>query len=433
MTSALPETQPLVDAHARMRAADNAAPESLAQRQAEAMARFSKRGFPGPSEEDWRYTNLRPFRDAPLMAANATQLGAEPLPIEGWVWHADPATLSRPLATPSGVTALRLRDALAGDHPLAARLGANGRTSALIDLNDAFAVDAILLAIDDNTEVDEPLIIDWQLSADASELSSPRLLIHVGTNSKATLVERRVGRGGFSNSVSELALSDGASLQYVAVVRDEASSHSLSHVHAELARDAALDAFSLSLGGKLTRNDVDVALRAPGARVSLCGTFVAGAGQHIDNHTSVDHISELTHSVENYRGIIGRAGHGVFNGKVIVRENAQKITSAQSNDNLLLDDSAQIDTKPELQIYADDVRCSHGATVGRLDDQALFYLRSRGLDEQTAQRLLLDAFAHSTLTGLDPALVEVLGATLTDFLALQAKDAITNISHERTS
>jgi Fe-S cluster assembly protein SufD len=311
---------------------------------------------------------------------------------------------------------------------LARRLGANAETGALIDLNDAFAADAILLAIDDNAVVDEPLIIDWQLSDDASELSSPRLLIHLGVNSKATLVERRVGRGGFCNSVSELQLSAGANMQYIAVVRDEASSHSLSHVHAALARDASLDAFNLSLGGKITRNDVNVALREPGARVSLCGTFVSGAGQHIDNHTCVDHISELTHSIENYRGIIGRAGHGVFNGKVIVRENAQKITSAQSNDNLLLDDSAQIDTKPELQIYADDVRCSHGATVGRLDDQALFYLRSRGLDEQTAQRLLLDAFARSTLTGLDDALADILGSTLTDFLALQAKDAITNAS-----
>ncbi|MFK7886134.1 MAG: Fe-S cluster assembly protein SufD [Gammaproteobacteria bacterium] len=423
MAAALPETQPLLDAHARMRASDTAAPTSLAQRQSSAMERFAQSGFPGPREEDWRYTNLRAFRDAPLVAANASGAHETTLPFPAWLWQADPVQLAAPPTAPAGVTALRLRDALAANHPLCQQLGVSGANGALIDLNDAFAADAVLLSIDSNTELSEPLIIDWQLATDALGLSSPRLLMHMGVNSKATLVERRIGRGGFSNSLSELLLEDGARMQYISVARDNASSHGLTRVDAQLARDAALDSFNLSLGGTLTRNDMNVALNAPGARVSLCGTFVAGKGQHIDNHTSVDHVSELTHSVENYRGIIGRAGHGVFNGKVIVRENAQKITSAQSNDNLLLDDSAQIDTKPELQIYADDVRCSHGATVGRLDEQALFYLRSRGLDPQTAQRLLLDAFARSTLSGLEPAMADALGDTLTEFLASQVKES----------
>ncbi len=228
-----------------------------------------------------------------------------------------------------------------------------------------------------------------------------------------------------ANALTEIIAQDGAQVRYVDVSRQRKASHNVTRVDMRIERDARVDAYSLALGGTLTRNDVHARLVDTGASVSLRGTFVAGESELIDNHTTIDHLSPDTHSVENYRGIIARAGHGVFNGKVIVHPDAQRITSAQSNDNLLLDDSAEIDTKPELQIYADDVRCSHGATVGRIDDQAMFYMRSRGIDATTAQRMLLNAFAAHTLDGLDDLLRDALVATLTGYLTEHLTESLT--------
>jgi len=416
----------LQEAHAAMRAREPL-PAALAARQDTALTRFLAAGFPSLSDEDWRYTNLRPFKDAALVAANAGSHYADSIELGGWRIDADPARLELPAELPQGVTAISLRQAIERDHPLLARLGtvSPGAAGRMGDLNAAFAGDALLIGVADGARIDQPLIIDWQLSAESDALVSPRLLLVAGARSEVTLVERRVGRGSFCNAVTEVIAEDGAQVRYVEVSRERAQSHTVARIDIDVARDARFDAFSLALGGTLTRNDVHVRLAEPGASVALHGTFVAGPGSHIDNHTTIDHVSPDTHSVENYRGIIGRAGHGVFNGKVIVRKDAQRITSAQSNDNLLLDDSAEIDTKPELQIYADDVRCSHGATIGRLDEQALFYLRSRGLDPSTAQRLLLDAFAAATLGALAPNLREVLVATLTAFLSDQLSENLT--------
>ncbi|MFK8017231.1 MAG: Fe-S cluster assembly protein SufD [Gammaproteobacteria bacterium] len=394
---------------------------SHAVRQDDALARFEAADFPSLSHEDWRYTNLRPFKDAPLVPANQSTHAEETIGLAGWRLNVDPTRVVVPAGAPDGVTAISLREAIDSNHPLAAALGTAhvDEDIALRDLNDAFAADALLINIADNADIDTPILIDWQLAAGEHALSSPRLLITAGRNSRATIIERRVGRGGYSNAVSEVVVNDGANLRYVDVSRESAPSHLLARLDALVARDAQFDAFSLALGGTLTRNDLHVRLNAPGAGTSLCGSFVAGAGNHIDNHTVIDHVSERTTSNENYRGIIGRAGHGVFNGKVIVRKDAQRINSAMNNDNLLLDDSAEIDTKPELQIYADDVRCSHGATIGRLDEQALFYLRSRGLNTQTAKRLLLDAFAAEALVGVGGDLRDALVHSLTGFLSEQ--------------
>jgi Fe-S cluster assembly protein SufD len=166
---------------------------------------------------------------------------------------------------------------------------------------------------------------------------------------------------------------------------------------ANLAARAQLSVGYADLGGRLVRNDVDVKLSEPGARTEIFGVFLAAAGQHVDEHTRVDHLAPETHSDELFRGVIGSRGRGVFNGKVVVHRNAQRIEAHQSNDNLLLGDNAEIDTKPELEIYADDVKCSHGTTVGELDTEQLFYLRSRGIDETAARELLIGAFAASVL------------------------------------
>jgi Fe-S cluster assembly protein SufD len=166
---------------------------------------------------------------------------------------------------------------------------------------------------------------------------------------------------------------------------------------AELAADAELRVGYVDLGGRLVRNDIDIVLRERGARVELFGLFVAGAGQHLDNHTTIVHTAPETRSDEAFRGIIGERGRGVFNGKVVVHPGAHGIDARQSNDNLLLSDQAEIDTKPELEIYSDDVKCAHGSTVGELDAEHLFYLRSRGVDEAQAREILTVAFAATVL------------------------------------
>ena len=154
-----------------------------------------------------------------------------------------------------------------------------------------------------------------------------------------------------------------------------------------MADDAKIELGYIDLGGKLVRNDVQVNLAKPGAHCDLFGVFMAGEGQHVDNHIRVDHTAPRTISRETFRGIIGDRGRGVFNGKVVVHKDAQQIDATQSSDNLLLSDRGEINTKPELEIYADDVKCSHGATVGQLDEDQLFYMRSRGVDEATARGL----------------------------------------------
>ncbi len=420
-------TDHLLAAHAAMREADSGAPEGLVARQLDALDRFSAAGYPTPRHEDWRYTNLRAFRDARLGPAAANDAAPKPLPeaLAEVVLALDPASLHiDATALPDGVRALTLRDALAADAPELAQFGAvaDQDASAMVHLNDAFAADALLLCVDANTNVGPALCVDWRLSPQTDGLASPRLLVHVGRNASLTLVERREGQGAFTNAVTELVLSDGAALHYVDINAQSAPSQSVALVTANVGRDARLAAYSLTLGGQLNRIDTNVTLAEPGASVTLGGTFLAASGEHVDHHTAIHHVAGHTHSVEDYRGIIGRAGRGVFNGKVIVGVDAQKITSAQSNDNLLLTDSARIDTKPELQIYADDVACSHGATVGRLDEQALFYLRSRGLDERTARRVLMDAFGRKPLAVAPAAMREALGHLLNDALVRLSED-----------
>ena len=389
--------------HATLRSA-RAVPAWLAQRQDEALDAFLARGFPSLKDEDWRYTNLRTLREVPLTLPAAGR-AAEPHPALrdcGFAIDITPGVPVKIAGTPpAGLHIQTLAAALDGDQRerIQAIFGdmAGRRGGAFGHLNEAFAADTLVVTVQPDAQVGTPLLINWLCAAQDDALSSPRLLLVAGRNSKVCVVEQRVVAGGVCNGVSELHLAAGARVDYVDLKLDAAQSQHIGSVYAHLHNDADLRATSIAPGGTLLRNDMVVELAARGAQVTLHGVFIAAEGEHVDNHTAIEHLAADTHSSEDYRGIIGKMGHGVFNGKVVVHEDAQRITSAQSNDNLLLDDSAEIDTKPELQIYADDVRCSHGATVGRLDETALFYLRSRGLDETAARRVLLDGFAAHAL------------------------------------
>ncbi|MCC5863440.1 MAG: Fe-S cluster assembly protein SufD, partial [Gammaproteobacteria bacterium] len=251
--------------------------------------------------------------------------------------------------------------------------------------------------------------------AEALQLVQPRVLIEAAEAASVTVIEHHCGEGEAAviNAVTEIVAQPGSRVTHYRI-QEHADSHAqVAGLNARLDRDAALVCHNIDLGGALVRNDVHVRLIAPGADVELNGLYFTRGTSHVDNHTRIDHLAPRTTSREDYRGVLDGRSRAVFNGKVLVAEDAQKIEAHQSNNNLLLSRECEVDTKPELEIYADDVKCSHGATVGQLDATALFYLRSRGLDEDTARGLLTFAFAEEVIARLGIApLAERLSGTV---------------------
>jgi Fe-S cluster assembly protein SufD len=397
---------------------------SLPRREA-ARAEFAAAGLPTPRREAWRYTDLKSLAQRPLELvprvpdAAAVRAAERALELQGLSPGAPrlvfvdghPVAALGTLEPKPGVevadlaTRWRLDPKIAtGDHPLAA-------------LNTAYTQTGAWLRVAEGVRVAEPVHIVFVASGAADLAPQPRLALELGRGAELTVVQHFLDAGepnGWINSVTEIEQAPGSRLTFYRLQQ-----HGAAHAHtallaAELAAGATASIGFVDLGGRLVRNDVDVKLREAGAAVELFGVFVAAEGQHVDDHTRIDHLAPETKSDEVFRGLIGRRGRGVFNGKVVVHRGAQRIDARQSNDNLLLSDQAEIDTKPELEIYADDVKCSHGSTVGELDSEHLFYLRSRGIDEANARELLTVAFAAAVLERITPpALREQIAARVT--------------------
>jgi Fe-S cluster assembly protein SufD len=241
------------------------------------------------------------------------------------------------------------------------------------------------------------------MSADAAgksacaTVSHPRTLILVGEGAQCTIVETYKGTGTyFTNAVTEIVVGDRAVVDHYKVQQESIDAFHIATLQATLGRSAAFTSHSISLGGALVRNDVNATL-AEGSDATLNGLYIVNGTQHVDNHTMIDHTMPHGTSHELYKGILDGKAHAVFNGRIIVRKDAQKTDSKQTNKNLVLSDDAVVDTKPELQIFADDVRCTHGATIGQLDAEALFYLQSRGIGKSQARSLLTYAFAQDVV------------------------------------
>ena len=249
--------------------------------------------------------------------------------------------------------------------------------------------------------MDKPLSLVFVAAKQAQSAAiHTRNLIVMGKQSQATIIEHYLGLDDaryLSNTVTEVITNDSARLTHYKLQQESLQGFHVGYLSARQERDSRIESHSISLGGDIVRNDIDVELSAPGAHLSLNGLYMAGGNQHIDNHTLVHHAKPHTGSEENYRGVLNDRARGVFNGKVVVHKQAQKTVAQQANANLLLSDDAEIDTKPELEIYADDVKCSHGATIGRLDESMLFYLRARAIEEDTARSLLTFAFADEVI------------------------------------
>lgn len=380
----------------------------------DAMARFMVTGFPHPKLEDWKYTNLAPAvelsnawlrdpglpQDVPAIDAGLRQsiLAATASIDAHWLVIAngaiDGATLGQ-LSTGEVEGLEAWSSAQRGDTP-EVFVG-----EPMSRFNAALLRDVLHVRIAAGTVVDKPvgvLVIDDAGSEPG--VSQTRAVIDLGDNARAQFIELHVSTGGnghFANGVIELVLASGAQADYVRLQERGAGHFQVNRLTARLARDALLNHAAFDLGGELVRNDIDVDIAEPGASVSLQGLYLAHGRQHIDNHTRIDHRVGPAKSVEEYRGILNDRARCVWNGKAIVHAGADGTDAQQTNRNLLLSAKAEIDTKPELEIYADDVKCSHGATVGQLDPNALFYLQTRGLDRTEAARALTRAFAAAVV------------------------------------
>jgi Fe-S cluster assembly protein SufD len=405
----------------RYRAAFDArwsAADPLVELRRAALERFVAAGFPAQRQEDWKYTNLRRLEArsfAPATSAAIAIGGHE----QQWIGKAGlrvvlvnghwMPTLSSSEAQLPGMTLLTLKQWSEHDPAAAAKFIAQtspANPSALEDLNLAFFEDGVVLDVAAGATPDQPIYIVHQWTDGAAQLmSNPRVVVRAGANSRCVVIEHFVGTNAgenFTNAVCEIDIAAGASVEHYRIQQESLRSFHIGHVDVRLQQDSRYASHDIALGASLARVNLSTILQGPGAHVALNGLIAPLGTQHLDAHTSIDHAAPHTTSDENYRGIAGERGRGVFNGKVIVRPDAQKTDARQSSRNLLLTAGAEIDTKPELEIYADDVKCSHGATTGQLDATALFYLRSRGLDEAAARALLIRAFAETIVTSIGP-------------------------------
>ncbi len=377
-----------------------------------ALAAFSQSEFPDQRQEDWKYTNLAPAAKLSNAWLRECSAASSPQPISALLQEQIDQTVAkvpaRWVVIANGIVAAKSLRYLAAHEPagLAVRSAAESAhlpgvvtEDVMSRFNAALMRDVLHIKVAANQAIDEPigiLIVDD--ASDETSVTQSRIVIELEENSRASFIELHLTAGDneqFANGVCNMRLARGAKACYVRLQERGLQQYQVNRLTAQLERDSELKHAAFDLGGALIRNDIDIAIREPGACVELLGLYLASGRQHIDNHTRVDHCVGPATSREEYRGILNDRARCVFNGKAIVHAGADGTDAQQSNHNLLLSDRAEINTKPELEIYADDVKCSHGATVGQLDAKALFYLRSRGLDESEAARALTRAFAET--------------------------------------
>jgi Fe-S cluster assembly protein SufD len=361
--------------------------------------KFVELGFPTTHDEEWRFTNVAPIARGKFVAAAPDAPGDVDL-LAPWtagnrLVFVNGALLGETLSLPKGVHVGNL-DADAGEY-----LG----RYALIDenpfvaLNTAFLDQGAFVRVARGTIVEQPIHIVYVTlgkSGDAPHVH-PRSLIVVGPEAQCTIVETYVGAGSyFTNAVTEVIASDSAVVDHYKVTVEAPGAYHIATLQTSLGRSTNFSSHSISLGGALIRNNAGATL-SEGSEATLNGLYIVNGTQHVDNHTAIDHAKPHANSHELYKGILDGRASAVFNGRILVRKDAQKTDSKQTNKNLVLSDEAVIDTKPELQIFADDVRCTHGATIGQLDAESMFYLRSRGISKADARSLLTYAFAQDII------------------------------------
>ena len=387
----------------------------LSELRTRGFSRFSAAGFPTTALESWRFTNVNPLTRRQFVVAGPTSL--DPAMISQFelenfkgpklvcVNGCYSPELSNIGALPAGVELRSLADTLADDpelvkSQLAKLANFDDPSSSFTALNTAFLQDGFVVRILDDTILEEPIHLLFVGTGDGDAMSHPRTLVVAGSNSQVRLVESYVGvadGASLTNAVTEVFVGDGAVVDHYKLLRESVEAFHVGSMHLRLGRSSTFSSHAITLGGAIARNEVIAELQGEGGECTLNGLYLANANRLVDNHTTIHHAKPHCDSHELYKGILDGQARAVFNGKIIVAIDAQKTDAKQSNKTLLLSEDAQINTKPELEIFADDVRCTHGATIGQLDAEALFYLRSRGLNLEQSRDVLIHAFASDLL------------------------------------
>ena len=401
--------------------------------------RFTSLGFPTTKNEDWHYTSVSSIADEEFTLltartddAQAGQLDPyyfrkEKWPTAVYVNGRFSPQLSSLTNLPKGVRLEVLADSWKTSKTLADQVGHVASTDnyAFTALNTAFMYDGALIEIAKDADIPGAIHLLYVTDATAAKgQMHPRTLIIAGKNSKATVVESYVSLSNaryFTNAVTEVSVADGANLNHYKIQREGMRAFHVGTIEVRQARDSHYQSFSFAIGAELSRTNVYTTLDGANCGATLNGLYMIGGAQHCDHQTQIIHAQPNCFSRELYKGILDGRSHGVFNGKVYVHPIAQKTDGKQTNKTLLLSDQAKADTKPQLEIFADDVKCTHGATIGQIDQQALFYMKSRGVNSETATKLLTYAFAADVLETiqLEPLKHELERLTLERFTAAE--------------
>jgi len=386
-----------------------------------AISIFAETGFPTSHNEEWKYTNVQPIAETVFTPVYEYEKGLlnkdslEKFAFSGFDCHKlvfvnghFAEDLSDSIEISEKFKVINLSKAAISDEKGIKRL-LSENTEISMDafeaLNMAFMQDGAFIYFGEDFVASKPIVLLF-ISAGKNEekLIQARNLIYAEKNSKATIIEAyqsQKAKNYFLNAVTDVILNENANIEHVKIQNETDSAFHFSSLNTSQETGSRLNSFNLNLGGKLVRSNISCALNGEGCDCTLNGIYIGNQTQHIDNHTVIEHKKPHCTSSELYKGIMNDQARGIFNGKIHVYPDAQKTNSMQSNSGLLLSETASIDTKPQLEIYADDVRCTHGATIGQLDDNALFYLQSRGIGVDKAKEMLITAFAGEVVEKLE--------------------------------
>ncbi|HEY4307169.1 MAG TPA: Fe-S cluster assembly protein SufD [Gemmatimonadaceae bacterium] len=394
------------------------APSALQSLRRAAFERFAAMGFPTTKNEDWHFTSVAPIaeQEFTLLASASGEVHRDAIApfllgtsghVMTFVNGRFDASLSDLSALPKGVTLVDLATAWTSQPTLAARVGKQTgyQNAAFTALNTAFMNDGAVLEIAKDVVVDRPIHLLFVTDATAAKgMMHPRNLIVVGRNAKATVIESYVSLSDamyLTNHVTEISIADGATLQHYKMQREATRAFHVGTVEVAQAKDSHYVSFALTLGGRLSRSNIYTTLDGEGSGATLNGLVMLGEEQLADVQTQIIHAQPNCYSRELYKNVLDDSSHGVFNGKVYVHPVAQKTDGKQTNKTLLLSEDAHMDSKPQLEIFADDVKCTHGATIGQIDEMALFYLKSRGISSALSTQLLTYAFAAEVIETIE--------------------------------
>jgi len=390
----------------------------------EAIVKFAELEFPDLHQEDWRFTDISPilkhkfvYPDKEILPSKgdlskfmfAGMKSHTIVFVNGFYSHELSVLLPLPGGTIVGSLAsfISCSDVNIGKRMPGTKNSSDSAAPSYGDiftaLNTAFAVDGAYINIPENIIVDKPIHIVFVSHGKENAISQPRNLVITGRNSQATIFEHYVGIGDgvhFTNAVTEVYLGENSNVEAIKIQSENMNSFHIATTEVLLESNSNFESQAVSLGANIYRHNLNVILRGDGGNAALDGLYLTSGSQLSDTHSMIDHAAPHCTSHEHYKGILDGKSRGVFNGKIMVRPGAQQTNSYQENKNIILSDEAKVDTKPQLEIFADDVKCSHGATVGQLNKESIFYLRSRGIGEEQAKLILIYAFASDVLKNI---------------------------------